>query len=77
MTNRPVVTPAQREAARRGAAKARAARTEIADERAERFGQLRRGGFTHKEACWDMRISTRTGYRYARRLAAMEREGAA
>jgi len=62
----------QRAAAVAAAARARASRSAIAEEKAQRYGQLRRGGFTHQEACWDLRISRRTGYRYANRLAGIE-----
>lgn len=55
------------EISRTNAALARAARTEISNERFERFIQLRRGGFTIQEAAWELRISRRHADRYEAR----------
>jgi hypothetical protein len=46
---------------------ARAARTEIANERYERFTQLRRGGYTIQEAAWELKITRRHADRYEAR----------
>jgi hypothetical protein len=52
------------EASRIAAAKARASRTEAAIERCERYGELRRGGYSPQECAWELRISLRHAYRY-------------
>ena len=58
---------------RTNAALARATRTEISNERYERFRQLRRGGYSIQEAAWELRISRRHADRYeARRKNEME-----
>lgn len=49
-------------------AHARAGYARIAAERLERYGELRRGGFTIQQAAWDMRIHSRTADRYEARL---------
>ena len=52
---------------------ARAARTEIAERRYERFKQIRRGVATIQQAAWDLEISSRQAGRYeARRKKEME-----
>jgi hypothetical protein len=56
------------EASRANAAKARASRTEAARERRQRYGQLRRGGFSIQECAWDLRISRRHAERYEAQL---------
>lgn len=61
------------EVSRANAVRARATRTAIADERAARFAELLRGGYTTQEACWELRISRRTARRYKARLRAAER----
>lgn len=53
---------------RANAALGRAARTEIANERFERFWQLRRGGYTIQEAAWELRITRRHADRYEARM---------
>ncbi|MEV4670997.1 hypothetical protein AB0K34_05020 [Actinomadura sp. NPDC049382] len=46
---------------------ARAARTEIANERYERYKQLRGGGYTIQEAAWELKITRRHADRYEAR----------
>lgn len=55
------------EVSRANAALARAARAEIAEERYERYCQLRRGGYTIQQAAWELRISLRHAGRYEAR----------
>lgn len=62
------MTTAAAAASRANAARGRAARTEIAQERYERYGQLRRGGYTIQEAAWELRISRRHADRYEARM---------
>lgn len=52
------------ETSRAHAALGRRSRSLAAAERRKRYGQLRRGGFTIKEAMWDLRVSRRTADRY-------------
>lgn len=51
---------------------ARAARTEIANERYERYKQLRRGGYTIQEAAWELKITRRHADRYEARRKSEE-----
>lgn len=50
------------------AALARQARTAAAAERLQRFGELRRGGFTIQEGAWDLGVTRRTADRYEAEL---------
>jgi len=52
----------------RSAELGRQARTETAQERYERFVELRRRGCTIQVAAWDLQISWRQAARYAARL---------
>lgn len=63
------------EQSRRAFALGRAARAEAADERAQRYGQLVRGGYTPTQACWELGVTRRTGHRYADRLKDAASEG--
>lgn len=58
------------EVSRANAARARAARTAIADERAARLAELIRGGYTIQQAAWELRVSRRTADRYVARARA-------
>lgn len=58
------------EVCRANAARARAARSAIADERAARLAELIRGGYTTQQAAWELRVSRRTAHRYKARMRA-------
>ncbi len=55
------------EAIVRAAELARQSRAEASQERYERFLQLRRGGYSIKEAAWELEISPRQAARYVAR----------
>lgn len=64
-----------RQAFARAGALGRAARTETAKEKAQRYGQLVRADYTPQQACWELDVSRRTGHRYADRLNETTPEG--
>lgn len=57
-------TTARAVAARRAAARGRAARAAAAEERYQRYCELRRGGYSIQQAAWELGISHRHAQRY-------------